>query len=117
MAKKDSKRKSVIKYLLFTVVILLVTVSLLSLFVYKYANFASNNVVLGAHIGPVVSSLLCGACTGSIVLQKDDVNPKNWGARCIPTEKLNSIKYLAFISCPVLTKTKPPVSASVHNSK
>jgi len=45
MAKRISRRQSIIKYLLFTVAFLLVTVSLLSLFVFKYANFVSDKVL------------------------------------------------------------------------
>jgi hypothetical protein len=101
MAKRGSKRKSIIKYLLFTVVALLVTVSLLSLFVFKYANFASNNVVLGANTGPVSTTLLCGSCAGSIVLQKEGTNSKNWGAKCVPAGTEKNMKYVGFISCVV----------------
>lgn len=104
MAKRTSKRKNVIKYLLFTVVALLVTVSLLSLFVYKFANFASNNVVLGASTSPVLSTLLCGSCSGSIVLQKEGTNPKNWGASCVPAGAEKTIKNIGFVSCVVNRK-------------
>jgi hypothetical protein len=118
MAKRSSRRQNIIKYLLFTVIALLVTVSLLSLFVFKYANFSTENVVLGASTGPTLSGLFCGTChNGSIVLQKDGTNPQTWGARCVSMEKLSTIKYLAYITCPVPTQTKHPVTTSIHNSK
>jgi hypothetical protein len=125
MAKKTNHRKNIIRYLLFTVIALLITVSLLSLFVFKYANFASNNVVLGASTGPSVSGLFCGTCKGSIVLQKDGTDPRNWGAKCVATEKLNTIKYLAYISCPIPAQAKHTVPTQIthtvpvntHNSK
>ena len=98
MAKRISRRLSIIKYLLFTVAFLLVTVSLLSLFVFKYANFVSDKV-LGASTSPVQSTLLCGTCGGSIVLQKEGTNPKNWGATCVPKGAEKNMRYIGFVSC------------------
>jgi hypothetical protein len=113
MAKRNSTRKNVIKYFLFTIIVLLVTVSLLSLFVFKYANFASNNVVLGANTTNTNSAafthtLTCGQCFNStksmvIVLQKLGVNSKEWGAKCMPLESLNGSSYVAYIACPVVS--------------
>jgi len=106
MAKRTSNRKNVIKYLLFTVVALLVTVSLLSLFVYKFANFASNNVVLGANVGPAQSTITCESCAQSvkgnvgIMLQQNNTNPKIWGATCATAEMLKNIRHIDYIYCP-----------------
>jgi hypothetical protein len=98
MAKRISQRKSVIKYLLFTVVTLLVTVSLLSLFVFKYANFVSDKV-LGANTSPVSTTLLCSACKGVIVLQKDPKNLMNSGAKCVSLEASKTVPTTGKISC------------------
>jgi hypothetical protein len=106
MAKRTAQRKNIIKYLLFTVVTLLVTVSLLSLFVYKFANFASNNVVLGANVGPDQTSVTCGSCAQSakgtvgIMLQQNETNPKTWGAVCATEEMLKAVRHIDYISCP-----------------
>lgn len=109
MAKKSSQGKSVIKYLLFTVAALLVTVSLLSLFVFKYTNLVSDNV-LGAHVEALPSVLLCDTCRGIIVLQKDGTNPKNWGAKCVTQETFGKISYVAYLICPVPTLMPRPTS-------
>ncbi len=110
MAKKSAQNKSVIKYLLFTVIVLLVTVSLLSLVVFKYTNLGSDSV-LGAHVEPMPAALLCGACHGVIVLQKEGANPRSWGAKCVTqTDFHNLSNYLAYLVCPVPTVMPKPTS-------
>ena len=120
MAKKSSQEKSIIKYLLFTVIVLLLTVSLLSIFVFKYTNLVSDNV-LGAHVEPLPSSLalLCGTCRGVIILQKDGTNSRNWGAKCITQQAFNSSSnYLAYLICPVVTPSpRPSPIISSHPGK
>jgi hypothetical protein len=110
MVKRSSQEKSIVRYLLFTVIVLLVTVSLLSIFVFKYTNLVSDNV-LGAHIEPLPSSsaLLCGTCRGVIILQKDGTNSKNWGAKCVTQQAFNSSSnYLAYLICPMTTPSPRP---------
>jgi len=113
MAKKSSQNKNVINYLFFTVIVLLVTVSLLSLFVFKYTNLVSDKV-LGASTVSVNKevafsrNLTCGMCAVSsksmvIVLQKDGTNSKSWGARCVSQEVLAKSTYIAYLTCPSLT--------------
>jgi hypothetical protein len=109
MAKKSTQGQSVIKYLLFTVVVLLVTVSLLSLFIFKYTNLVSDSV-LGAHVEALPSALLCNTCRGVIVLQKDGTNPKNWGAKCVTQETFGKISYVVYLICPVPTLMPKPTS-------
>jgi hypothetical protein len=104
MARKSSQSKSVFKYLLFTVIVLLVTVSLLSLFVFKYTNLVSDNV-LGASIKAPPATLLCGVCPGSIILQKDGTNPKNWGAKCVTPQAFKTSTYVAYLTCPTAAPT------------
>lgn len=104
MARKSSQDKSVIKYLLLTVAVLLVTVSLLSIFVFKYTNLVSDSV-LGARATASPSTLLCGTCKGSIILQKEDTNPKSWGAKCVTQEALTSSIYVAYLTCPTSAPT------------
>jgi len=122
MAKRSSRRQNIIKYLLFTVVVLLVTVSLLSLFVFKYANFSTENVVLGASTGPVQASLTCVICAQSVkgnaaIILQQTGDATNWGARCISADKLSTVRYLAYITCPVPVQTRHVAPTSVHNSK
>jgi hypothetical protein len=111
MAKKSSHRKSVIKYLLFAVVALLVTVSLLSLFVFKYATFVSDSV-LGAYVGPAPSAVTCENCAqfakGSvaIILQQNGTDPKKWGAMCATEGMLKTVKFVYKIACPTPTPVK-----------
>jgi hypothetical protein len=110
MAKKSSQRKGIIEYLLFTVVILLVTVSLLSLFVFKYTNLVSDHV-LGARTESLPSNtLLCGTCHGVIILQKDGTNSKNWGAKCVTKDAFKNLTYVAYLICPVPTLMPRPTS-------
>ena len=110
MAKKSTQGQNVIKYLLFTVVVLLVTVSLLSIFVFKYTNLVSNSV-LGARVESLPSTtLLCGTCRGVIILQKEGINPKTWGAKCVTQEAFNSASYVAYLICPVPTLMPKPTS-------
>jgi hypothetical protein len=107
MAKRTRKKFNLIRYLLFTVIVLLVTVSLLSLFVFKYANFTSSeNVVLGASIIPNPPSVTCESCAQSvkgsvgIILQRSGTDVKSWGAKCATQEMLNTVKYITFMACP-----------------
>lgn len=104
MARKSSQENNVIKYLLFTVIVLLVTVSLLSLFVFKYTNLVSDNV-LGASVKVLPSTLLCGTCPGSIILQKDSTNPKTWGAKCVTPQAFKTSTYIAYLVCPTAVPT------------
>jgi hypothetical protein len=116
MAKKSTQGQSVIKYLLFTVVVLLVTVSLLSLFVFKYTNLVSDSV-LGARIESLPSNtLLCGTCHGVIILQKDGTNSRTWGAKCVTPEAFNSASYIAYLICPVPTLMPRPTSRPIISS-
>jgi hypothetical protein len=121
MAKRPSQEKSVIKYLLFTVIVLLVTVSLLSIFVFKYTNLVSDSV-LGVHVESLPPTLLCGACRGVIILEKQGINPKDWGARCITQQAFNSSSnYLAYLICPVITpspilRPRPSVTPRVEQT-
>jgi len=112
MAKRTSQRQSIIKYLLFTVAFLLVTVSLLSLFVFKYANFVSDKVLgastINTNSAAFAHTLTCGQCASStksmvIVLQKLGTNSKEWGAKCMPLESLKGSSYIAYIACPVVS--------------
>ena len=107
MAKKSSQNRNVIKYLLFTVMVLLVTVSLLSLFIFKYTNLVSDSV-LGAYVTPPSATLLCATCPGIIVLQKEGTNPKNWGAKCVTQQSLKNLTYIAYLVCPILTPIPRP---------
>lgn len=105
MARKSSQDKNLIKYLLLTVAVLLVTVSLLSIFVFKYTNLISDSV-LGARVeSPSSSTLLCGTCKGSIVLQKEGDDPKNWGAKCVKKEALENSTYIGYLTCPTSVQT------------
>ncbi len=114
MAKRTSREKNVIKYLLLTVIVLLVIVSLLSLFIFKSVNPNSENVVLGTTTGPVPSSLTCATCVqltkGSvaIILQQNGTNAKTWGAMCATQTMLSTVKYVAKIVCPTPIPTPKP---------
>jgi len=116
MAKKSTQGKSVIKYLLFTVIVLLVTVSLLSLFVYRYTNLVSDSVLGASTVNinktVLLQNLTCGMCAKPnknmvIVLQKTGTNSREWGARCVAPENLNSLSYIAYIICPAVVVPSP----------
>jgi hypothetical protein len=118
MAKRSAQRKGVVKYLFFAVATLLIIVSLLSLFIFKYTNLISDNV-LGANIGPIVTpmsiNLTCESCSrtmkGSvaIILQQNGTRSATWGAMCATQQMLNTTKFVYKIGCPVATPTPVPV--------
>ena len=121
MARRTAKRKGLIKYLLVTVIALLVVVSLLSLFVFKSINSSLDNV-LGAsttsvlHPGSTAASLTCQYCAQftkgnvAIVLQKEGTDSRTWGAKCMLQTNLSNAKnVISYILCPTPTVIKKPI--------